>query len=479
MRTKRQQIISLLFFLANCLILFTVTVVIRPAYYQQAHLRTFWSYGKWLSGDWKTGVQILGNIAMFVPAGFFLAAGLQENTSRPPGGKKLQGRKYKCVNNIRSVLIVLLSSLLFSLLIEILQFVLMRGLFECDDILNNCLGAVMGWVLFRLTERFIPGLMMPRLLYTAGALSLMAGLFVCFRLLGQTWDVDNISMLQYCFQIDSAEIKDDCLNLSGFFFIYEENPSPVKIFLRSTSTGKIRQMETHYGIERKDVQDYFSGKTDFTKTGFTASGAVEPDCEYEVLIKWPWRIPLSSFVYVQGENIHYIANKDFSAPKIKDMFWDTPDNKKKANASEKAGNPDAATEGTSYLSEIVEKGTPLVYRKEEECWIYQYSSALYWIAGRGFDFEQDGSTPLRHRFWTIQADRLAPDGLNIDVPHEKIEGTFEEYEIYGDFGPYRIAKIGLPKEYTVTWIVAGRCGKRTTWRWHDYFRPVYNTRHIK
>ena len=93
-----------------------------------------WSYEAWLmNGDRGIGRQILLNIAMFMPYGFLLTACL----SRTKTSRKT------------AAVIVLLSALLFSCLIEILQYELRRGLFEYDDILDNTIGAVLGYAVYR------------------------------------------------------------------------------------------------------------------------------------------------------------------------------------------------------------------------------------------------------------------------------------------------------------------------------------------
>lgn len=49
---------------------------------------------------------------------------------------------------IRSFMKILLSGLLFSLIIELVQYFTGRGLFEVDDLFNNTVGAIIGYLLF-------------------------------------------------------------------------------------------------------------------------------------------------------------------------------------------------------------------------------------------------------------------------------------------------------------------------------------------
>ena len=77
-------------------------------------LRLFWSYEAWPEG-WE---QVAANVAVFVPLGFLL--GLRIGWRGLPVGAG------------------------FSLLIELLQLILHRGVFEFDDIFHNSLGALLG-----------------------------------------------------------------------------------------------------------------------------------------------------------------------------------------------------------------------------------------------------------------------------------------------------------------------------------------------
>ena len=72
-------------------------------------------------------VNLLGNVAAFLPFGFFLPFLSQKN---------------------RSFAYVTLISFEFSLLIECIQLVSKVGSFDVDDMILNTLGATLGYVLF-------------------------------------------------------------------------------------------------------------------------------------------------------------------------------------------------------------------------------------------------------------------------------------------------------------------------------------------
>ena len=111
---------------AYAILVLAGTVFIRRAMVEpQYELQLFWSYAHWnLQKE-----QVLRNVIMFIPIGFL-------------AGKEF-GRKG----------IILAAG--FSLLIETIQLLSCRGLFEFDDIIHNTAGAVIGYGCFALTERLL------------------------------------------------------------------------------------------------------------------------------------------------------------------------------------------------------------------------------------------------------------------------------------------------------------------------------------
>ena len=100
-------------------------------------LRFMWAYQEIFEGDpaWKEDIWYnIGNIVFFVPFGFF----------HP---KK----------NWRAILI---SSAVFSLLIEIIQYVGCLGLCELDDLICNSLGALIGFWIYQLAKKIYQKMML-------------------------------------------------------------------------------------------------------------------------------------------------------------------------------------------------------------------------------------------------------------------------------------------------------------------------------
>ena len=76
--------------------------------------------------------NLVGNVVVFVPFGFLLPY-IQEKSRKLP--------------------VLVLNAFLFVLGIEVFQLFSAFGAFDVDDILLNCFGAVLGWILYRFWER--------------------------------------------------------------------------------------------------------------------------------------------------------------------------------------------------------------------------------------------------------------------------------------------------------------------------------------
>lgn len=105
-----------------------VTLLNRdPMPYHQWNFSLFWSHDAVREGSAGSLLQIVGNIVMFLPWGFLI----------PYIWKEM--RSFSCV---------LLASLGFTLMIECVQFITKRGLFELDDIVHNTIGGILGYGIF-------------------------------------------------------------------------------------------------------------------------------------------------------------------------------------------------------------------------------------------------------------------------------------------------------------------------------------------
>ncbi len=395
------------------------TVLKRSSGYHAAQFEVFWSYRKWFAGDMELGKEIMANIAMFIPFGF-LSATLNNGQRKNPA--------------------VIVLALLFSLTIEILQLVLMRGLFEWDDVISNILGAALGILLLETVEKICNNKRRAFAVEAIGAAFVLICLVVYIIGRGVIGVEADTTPRAYCFQIDEATLVGNELNLTGFAFPYERSSASLSLTLRSKKTGKKTELTTSYGIAREDIKSYFHCEYDYLDTGFTATATVNPDEEYEIMLGRHWPIMMSTGVFVTGERVHYFSDEAVSTPALDEDF--------------------------------VTKGTLRVYREDFHCWVYQYEWALYWIVDRDFYFEEDGTTYIQYQLWTTQTEKLPEKRLVHNNLWDNIGGYFEEYEIEGEFGDYRVMKRDLPTAYSITSIVTGYYNNGH-WIWKNYFRPIY------
>ena len=420
----KAKITLIIIFLFYCFTVIWFTVLKRTAGISIIHDDLFWSYQEWFKGNWQVGRQVIGNIAMFVPFGFQASALLNQ--------KKDQGAGFVW----KQILIIIICAFAFSFLIETLQLIRMKGTCELDDLFSNTLGALIGILLYKKIkeqERLIKFF----LVLIAAA---CAGVIIAGGNLAQ--DEREALPRVFCFQAETAENRDGALTLTGVAFRYNHPEWMGTIVLQSTETGEQTTLATEQ-TERPEVNKYFLCKTDYTRSGFRASGEADPEEEYEIMIRFPLSGLLATGSYITGERIHYVPDKEFREPEA------------------------AGTE----LEEIIRNGTLRVFRPDYHCWVYQKDNCLYWIAEPGFTFEKDGTTLVQYHLWTTQKGQLPEKRLKNNWFWDNIGGYFEQYELEGNFGQYRVSCREIPREYSITSILTGYY-KNKKWIWSEYFRPV-------
>lgn len=127
--SHKRTIVGLLLLLQYVILLFCITVTLRPE--QDTHLfifMPFWSYHAFIEGQNAVMAEKIVNVTLFIPLGMLLPIAFRE---------------IKWYN-------VLLISVLISISIEVMQFVLYRGYSEVDDVIHNTLGALIGLGLYGL-----------------------------------------------------------------------------------------------------------------------------------------------------------------------------------------------------------------------------------------------------------------------------------------------------------------------------------------
>ncbi len=88
-------------------------------------IKRFWNYREQL-GMFATATNLLGNVLIFLPFGFFMAM----------------------ASRYRSFLSTLIYSFALSLTIELSQLFMKVGCFDVDDLLLNTIGGILGFITF-------------------------------------------------------------------------------------------------------------------------------------------------------------------------------------------------------------------------------------------------------------------------------------------------------------------------------------------
>ena len=133
---KREiKFLNLFWWLMLIFYIFVVVSVtlLRPSVFQNGQIISFfYSYKEaWISASERAWRNIILNILMFVPLGFWL-----------PIGKEKFRKFWK----------IFLLGFLFTVGIETLQLGLSLGLFEVADVFNNTLGTMIGYGLYKYVE---------------------------------------------------------------------------------------------------------------------------------------------------------------------------------------------------------------------------------------------------------------------------------------------------------------------------------------
>ena len=118
MLSKKKDYIFCILFGAYIAAVLWITLFSRIGDGYRGFLLPFHSYVEILKGEWRPLLENIGNIALFIPLGVALKCGGMKDVKK--------------------------AGLLASLLIEVLQFTFALGTFECDDLIHNTLGAVIG-----------------------------------------------------------------------------------------------------------------------------------------------------------------------------------------------------------------------------------------------------------------------------------------------------------------------------------------------
>ncbi len=380
MRSKKQCLWVILYFL--CILYITVlsrtkslNQIVKPI--------PFWSFIDWFKGNWARGVSIALNVILFIPLGYLLT-GLWKSKRVP-----------------------IITCLIVTIAIEIVQLITCRGYFDIDDIISNLIGSVVGVYCYhrfckRLNKWPIP------------VIVLLSGLAGCCMV---STEKTIIYETQFGFYINDITVNDETITLSGTCEIYSRDFVPYQIQLKSNDKT-IRAETTNEEACFKATADTPSGKN-----------------EYEVEVLFQGYQPISTKTYICGDQVQYITD----APK-----------------------PDITSTNLAFL---LDSGILKVYNADYDTYVYQVDNRLYWIIGAEFD------DSIIYHLYTEQKEKLPEERQQYGFDNRGFRiGSEKELTGNINCGIYRVFSDIIPSEYNVTAIAVGM-NKGSDILWQEYFRP--------
>ena len=267
----RKKYVPLLFLAVYLLFIFYITLYSRSfSLIRTCRLELFWSYFQWAKGSADTGKQILLNIALFVPLGYFLLDVL------------------RTWNLKRAGLWTVLISFGITASIETIQYVDGLGLGEADDVFNNVLGAVLGAGIYKLCESVLNAGNRERYKTWIAAAFLLLGVIGCKMV--NPVPLRPIQVLsQLDFAIDDLSVQGNRLMLQGICRAYGKETPAYQILLRGVSSGRIYKADTVSDGDR-----------------FQAMVHAVPDEKAEVLVKFKIYSPWQTSVYINKDRLEYV-----------------------------------------------------------------------------------------------------------------------------------------------------------------------------
>ena len=113
-----------------------ITILSRETNRREMVLTPFWELHNLLNTSRKIHwfLQIFLNIMLFVPLGILLPM---------------------LCRSFRSFTVITFTAVLCSVAIEIAQYLTARGLSELDDVIHNTIGAIIGYIVFKLIKNML------------------------------------------------------------------------------------------------------------------------------------------------------------------------------------------------------------------------------------------------------------------------------------------------------------------------------------
>ena len=371
-----------------------ITLLTRlPSLTPKMTAEALWSYIEFINGDISYGREIFLNILLFVPIGYFLVSVVD-------------------IFGKRKYFITIIACILFSVVIEAIQYRFHLGLFDVDDLISNTAGAVIGLILRNLVSGKS---------HLVACLSfVLAGIVGCI-IASPHGNVDGFYIKQFDFHITNISNENGFITIHGDCSIYEQdNELKYNIILIDT-------------IKKQDI----TAKTQITDNHFVASAPINSDDRYAVYVQFSGYRPIKTLTYIHGETIEYVET-ELPALKVQ-----CPD-----------------------VEALLSEGTLKAYNHEYDTYVYQIENRLYWVIGT----DLNEGTEVIYQIHTSNPDKLPEERRKYKFDNngffvgKEIKSSNERY-----CGKYLIYEREIPDDYPVVAICVGYSESGRI-KWSAYFR---------
>ena len=364
-------------------VIFYVTIIVRcPSLAYSVRLVPLRSFLAILNGT-GTAKGIFLNVALFIPLGWIVAA--------------LTKRK----SNISFVL-----PIIFSIVIELIQYYSCRGIADIDDVISNGLGGAIGIGLHRLCSRTNRVRWKQVLMHELSILFLIVGIIEVYA----TYQSPRLEsrLREYDFAIFDVQWENNSITISGTCRVYNKDTPRYLIVLSDDNGNKTKLV------------------TEINDNSFIATGDVKSSTKYTVLIKFTGHETMITGTYIRNNDVEYISGR---LPEI-------------------SGTPKSAV-----LKAFDQKTDTL---------IYQDGDRLLWLIGSNVG----STTEIIYHIYTDEPEGLPEKRVKngFDNRGFRIESGRELEPI----GHYRVFVKEIPSEYHVAEVVVGfNSGGRLIWE-HNF-----------
>lgn len=276
--------------------------------------------------------------------------------------------------------------------------------------------------------------------------------------------VEHNDLIRY---VESAEVTDNELVISGWCFYtgVDTERNKVQVFLRNVEDEADTIWLDVEPVVREDVNNYYDCNVDYRYCGFRANKELKKISlegkNFEILIKLSYEV----------EGIVKDGDKEVATQEkcVKTVLT----NRYLCDGVFTALLPEDEPIQTesALLNEIFEKGQLMLYHKDADMYVYQYGTKMYWVAGKDFYFEEDGTTYIQFQLGTTRADRLPKHRQENGWNWDNIGFVFEERELKDEVTAlYRVTVCDIPTEYPITRFGTGYYTD-SAWVWQVYRTP--------